>query len=483
MLGDHNSGHNRACLKSENLMKQEQHIETILVKQSDQELIDYQICLTVSLDCIRFLSHQGLAFRGHDESENSKNRGNFLELFKFLASHDEKVDSVSLKNVPQNNLLTSSDIKKDLVNSYEQMAICLRYVDKRGCFERFVGMMYVPDTTSSSLKASLGELFGKHGLSFMRLHGQGYDEASNMQGQFNGLKALIFSENKSTIYAANVFMQLKSNELSSSKGLNQEIDLKRPSDTLWGSHYGTLVNFIVIFSSVVETLDEVMEESSSSNKKGETQVLLDLMHSFEFCFILYLMRNLLGITNDLSKALQRKYKDIVNAIAFGENKFIHRGRSRSNAEEITNVHYYQVRFFYGCIDKQHVELDTVLISNLFSAFDVEKLIRLAEFYPDDFSEQERMVLRNQLEIYEINIKSKNTFVTLKGINSLATTMVECGKNITYDLVYTIIKLSLILLVSTATNRLRNGMGDEWMNDCLVTYIEKTFLILSTMNQS
>ena len=45
-------------------------------------------------------------------------------------------------------------------------------------------------------------------------------------------------------------------------------------------------------------------------------------------------------------------------------------------------------------------------------------------------------------------------------------------------------LALILLVVTATverdfsvmniikNRLRNKIGDQWMNDCLVTYIEK-----------
>ncbi|PIA48741.1 hypothetical protein AQUCO_01400955v1 [Aquilegia coerulea] len=501
-VGDHNSGHNRACLKSENLMKQEQHIETILVKQSDQERIDYRI--------IFFLLRQGLAFLGHDESENSKNGGNFLDLFKFLASHNEKVDSdlvnscvvetvtAIMKDLGEELFTVLIDEARD-TSVKEQMAICLRYIDMRGCvIEIFVGMMHVPDTTSASLKASLGEFFGKHGLSFMRLHGQGYDGASNMKGHFNGMKALILNENKSAIYVHCFAHQLQlalvhvakilkrlllfspHGELSSGKGLNQEIALKRPSDTWWGSHYSTLVNFIVIFSSVVEVLDEMMEESSSSDKKEEAQVLLDLMHSFEFCFILHLMRNLLGITNDLSKALQQKDQDIVNALALVkvckerlqqmreggwihyfidvpqmEAKFIHSGRSRRNAEETTNLHYYQVGFFYGCIDKQRVELDnwfdkvnTELLlcmdclnpNNSFSAFDVEKLIRLAEFYPDDFSEQERMVLRNQLETYEIDMKSNNTFASLKEISSLATTMVERGKDITYDLVYRLIKL-------------------------------------------
>ena len=63
-------------------------------------------------------------------------------------------------------------------------------------------------------------------------------------------------------------------------------------------------------------------------------------------------------------------------------------------------------------------------------------------------------------------------------------MVEMKKNVSYLLVYSLVTLVLILLVVTATierafsamniikNRLRNQIGDQWMNDCLVTCIEK-----------
>ena len=63
-------------------------------------------------------------------------------------------------------------------------------------------------------------------------------------------------------------------------------------------------------------------------------------------------------------------------------------------------------------------------------------------------------------------------------------MVEMKKNVSYPLVYSLVTLALILLVVTATierafsainiikNRLRNQIGDQWMNDCLVTYFEK-----------
>ena len=55
---------------------------------------------------------------------------------------------------------------------------------------------------------------------------------------------------------------------------------------------------------------------------------------------------------------------------------------------------------------------------------------------------------------------------------------------TYPLVNLHVKLALTFHVATATveksfsamkyinNKLRNRMGDQWMNDCLVVYIEK-----------
>ena len=58
------------------------------------------------------------------------------------------------------------------------------------------------------------------------------------------------------------------------------------------------------------------------------------------------------------------------------------------------------------------------------------------------------------------------------------------KHETYHLVYLLVKLVLTLPVATATversfsamkyikNELRNRMGDQWMNDCLIVYIEK-----------
>ena len=49
-------------------MKEKQHIKSVLVKQSNQDKIEYRIQLNTIVDCIRFLLCWRLAFCCHDES-------------------------------------------------------------------------------------------------------------------------------------------------------------------------------------------------------------------------------------------------------------------------------------------------------------------------------------------------------------------------------------------------------------------------------
>ncbi|XP_028061118.1 zinc finger MYM-type protein 1-like [Camellia sinensis] len=230
-VGGPNSAHNQASSKCQDLLNQNQHIETIFFKQSDQARIEYQTRLNSSVDCVKFLLRQRLVFRGHDESENSSNQGNFLELLKFLADHNEDVKVVTLSNAPQNLKLTSPDIQKGIVNVAafetinviirdfgdalfsilideardisikEQMGVVIRYVDKKGqVIEHFLGIEHVANTNAPSLKQAMENLFSRLGLSISRLQGQGYDGTSNMQSEFNGLKTLILKENPYAYY-------------------------------------------------------------------------------------------------------------------------------------------------------------------------------------------------------------------------------------------------------------------------------------------
>ena len=70
-----------------------------------------------------------------------------------------------------------------------------------------------------------------------------------------------------------------------------------------------------MFSAVIDVL-EIIEEDSLFDQKVETRSIMRLILSFEFVFALHLMKNILGITNELSITLQKKKKnqDIVNAM-------------------------------------------------------------------------------------------------------------------------------------------------------------------------
>ncbi|CAN1163106.1 Zinc finger MYM-type protein 1 [Linum perenne] len=212
-------------------MQQSQSISVAINKQSDQTKKDYRVRLEASVKCINWLLKHGLPFRGHDESEDSPNRGLFLSLLEFYASDIEHVKSVVLGNAPKNLQMTSPDIQKDIVHALaletsklitkdigddffailadesrdvsvkEQMGVVLRYVDGKGCvLERFLGVCHVSDTKAISLKKAIESMLVKHGLSISKVRGKGYDGASNMKGELNGLKTLILEESPSAYY-------------------------------------------------------------------------------------------------------------------------------------------------------------------------------------------------------------------------------------------------------------------------------------------
>ncbi|XP_022150761.1 zinc finger MYM-type protein 1-like [Momordica charantia] len=263
---------------------------------SDQAQVEYRNRLGVSIDCIKFLLRQGLPFCGHDETDDSKNQFNFL---KFC---DGYVTTTRILKLDMSDKLFSIfiDESKDIF-SKEQMSVVLRYVDKSHVIdERFVGIIHVANTNSLSLKETIDEFFPQHGLSIASLRGQEYDGATNMQGEFNGLKALILKENECTFYlhyvspklqlaliataknhvellvdfivtnlvnvigasakrrdilrenhSMTIFEALDSGELSTGRGLNQETMIKRPGDTWWGSHYGALLSITRSYSDSV----------------------------------------------------------------------------------------------------------------------------------------------------------------------------------------------------------------------------------------
>jgi len=55
------------------------HIEPVIEKQTSEEISANRLQLRMSIDVVQWLAFQNCPFRGHDESANSTNQGNFLE--------------------------------------------------------------------------------------------------------------------------------------------------------------------------------------------------------------------------------------------------------------------------------------------------------------------------------------------------------------------------------------------------------------------
>ncbi|XP_057993157.1 uncharacterized protein LOC131174110 [Hevea brasiliensis] len=341
------------------------------------------------------------------------------------------------------------------VPAKEQMAIVIRYVDKNGhAVEHILGIVHVTDTSALSLKAAINALFSKHSLSISRLRGQGYDGASNMRALVAVVKidvyvALLFTLVSNMVNVVGVSCKrydilqesqvirvleaLENGELISGTGQNQEYTLKRVGDARWGSHYKTPISLIKMFSAIIDVL-ELIVENSKSEQKAEAFNLLDLLQSFDVAFSLHVMRNILGITYELSQALQRKDQDIVNAMTLVK---IAKQQLQSIRDEGWNSLFDDVIVF---------------------SFDEEQLLRFAQFYPIEFSIVQLVALDNQLETYILDIKSNAKFSNLIGISNLAEKMAyNIDLNSTCCNSFCRESISDMKIVK---NRLRNQMGDQ-----------------------
>ena len=179
--------------------------------------------LKTILEVLLVCSQQEIALRGHDESMKSLNRGNFLEIFKLIANHDEIIKE-RLTCGPRNAIYTSPIIQNELLHimgemvqsiicckireaglfsisvdetrdtsKKEQLTIILRCIDPKEAtiHEYFLTFVEATSLDAKGLTQYIVDTVTKHQLDLTCIISQGYDGASVMSGNCSGVQTRL----------------------------------------------------------------------------------------------------------------------------------------------------------------------------------------------------------------------------------------------------------------------------------------------------
>ncbi|KAL4149483.1 hypothetical protein QTP88_003426 [Uroleucon formosanum] len=217
--------------------------------------------------------------RGHNETKDSLNQGNFKELCKLLEkSNEEFGKKFNFKtnytsHIIQDELINiCADVVKEIIvkdiedvevfgimcdearcYKQEQMALCVRYVKNLDVVERFLGFI----DCSKNQDAEIA---------------QSYDGANVMSGKFNELQNKIRSQYPYAIYTLHLFNTLESLYIHfSHPSKNQkliEIQTKlgikytsmiRLGDTRWNCRYRNIESVKANYKAIIQALEEEIE--------------------------------------------------------------------------------------------------------------------------------------------------------------------------------------------------------------------------------
>jgi hypothetical protein len=130
-------------------------------------------------------------------------------------------------------------------------------------------------------------------------------------------------------------------DIETGQGANQIRALKRPGDTRWGSHLGSISSLKAMFNAVSLVLQKIASDGSAGSIRADGDTAFIYLSSFEFILLLCLMQEILEITEDLGQALQNKSQDIVNAMRLVFS-------TRVRLDEMRSDDGWEAFFFSSC---------------------------------------------------------------------------------------------------------------------------------------
>ncbi|KAL1077588.1 hypothetical protein V6Z11_D10G105700 [Gossypium hirsutum] len=357
---------------------------------------------------------------------------------------------------------TSSTIQKKILQTYANR---VRNVIREEIGDRkfniimdndFFYIVHVKDTASLTLKNEIFNVLLQHSFDIQNIQGQGYDGASNLEKWLkciNSLKTCMILLTLLLLLSNGTMNYKKAQAIEITRLVSINNTLQHPGETRWSSHLNSITSLLKIFKYS------------------------------KFIFILHMMNEVLGVTDNLCQALQSCSQDELDFPNMNAQYIV--SCSCNKKEDVTVKHHYRVNILFATIDTQLQELKSKFNEHVFfKLFDIDKIyILVNKFYQKDFSQQEKERLPYRLKHYELDVCKHLDLRKISTLSELCKSLVESGKLVMYPLVDRLIRLLLTLLVSTAFSehafstmkivktRLSSKMEDDFLSS-LVVYIEK-----------
>lgn len=351
-------------------------LEHVLNKEHTKQVKENRAYIKTIGEVLLLTARQNIAQRGHDESEESKNKGNFKEILDLVANHDlvvkrrltsihnakytskviqnevldclaEMVRSEIIKEVKDSEYFSvMADETKD-VSKKEQISFILRYYYNGAIKESFLHFECAEKLDATGLTDKIVHLLEHHGLDYKNhLIGQAYDGAAVMSGKHSGVQARIRDKAKYAFYihcsahclnlvlvdvvktipeAAEFFALLQSlyvftsSSYVHSKWLAVQKDmygntreLQQLSETRWACQFVAIRNIMDRLPALKQVLQELAQESRGERSSEARGFLAQI--DLEFVMHLVAFKKLFGETKLLSDMLQSPNVDLSRAV-------------------------------------------------------------------------------------------------------------------------------------------------------------------------
>lgn len=273
----------------------------------------------------------------------------------------------------------------------EQMSLVLRFVDEEfNVREDFIAFIHCSEgLNGAALAKVILDTLDDYGLNIKNCRGQGYDGAGSVAGKVNGCSAHILRLNHLALYthcfshrlnlvvckSCSVYNVKKVMDLikdmsyffnlSETRQIVLEKNIKEilPESTKsrlldvcrtrWVERIVGMGNFQDLFPAIVQTFVEMSENvnrKSNDQTQSRAHSHRNAVERFDFIVGMVFTRRVFDLTMDVTKLLQAKGNDILDAIHLVETLKLHFSAIRSNIDQYHSKWYDEAKEVAKSVD-------------------------------------------------------------------------------------------------------------------------------------